>query len=135
MSEDDDEDYEQTPIDVVMEQTRIYIQQLRGIIEHIKNAKEPEDRLGLASELSFSLNAMMISIKSWGSWLNNIADLSTMTKEELGPSYKAIKQMAIDFVKIDLDITEKKLMEAKIKLDKTAKKTRPRESAKKPYVT
>jgi len=38
-------------------------------------------------------------------------------------------------VKIDLDITEKKLMEAKIKLDKTAKKTRPRESAKKPYVT
>jgi len=58
-----------------------------------------------------------------------------MTKEELGPSYKTIKQMAIDFVKIDLDITEKKLMEAKIKLDKTAKKTRPRESAKKPYVT
>lgn len=131
----EDEDYEPDSIDIVMEQTRVYILQLRGIIEHIQKTKEPEDRLGLAAALSFSLNAMMISIKSWGSWLNNIADLATMTKEELGPPYKTIKQMAIDFVKIDLEITEKKLMEAKIKLDKTAKKPKPHESAKKPYVT
>lgn len=136
MSEDEtEEEYEQNSTETMMNQTKVYIQQVLAMAEHIKNAKEQEDRLGIASELTYCLNAMMISIKGWGSWLNSVLTLSTMSKEDLETSYKGIKQIAIDFLNIDAKITEKKLVEAKVQMDKLVKKTKSHESAKKPYVT
>jgi hypothetical protein len=58
-----------------------------------------------------------------------------MSKEDLETSYKGIKQIAIDFLNIDAKITEKKLVEAKVQMDKLVKKTKSHESSKKPYVT
>lgn len=109
-------------IDDLVNQTAGYVTTLQNIIEHIKSAKSPEDRLGFAAELSFCLNGMLLSIKGWSAWLNNIQTLSTLNIEDLKHIYNDIKEISISFLKVDIDITKKKLDETKTKIGNLQKK-------------
>ena len=68
---DEEEEIDVTSIttDALVNQTTHYIKSLKEMIEHIKTAKIPEDRLAVATELAYCLNAVMMSIKGWGAGL------------------------------------------------------------------
>lgn len=108
-------------IEEMMSQTASYIVNMKAVIDHINTVKKPEDRLGLAAELSFCLNGMLLSIKGWGSWINNIQTLSTLTIEDLNKIYLLVKEISLQFLKIDIDITSKKLIETREKVEKDPK--------------
>lgn len=105
-------------IDELVTQTDNYVTSMQAMIAHIKNAKNPEDRLGYASELTFCFNSMLVSIKGWSAWINNIQTLCTLDIEELKEVYNNVKEIAVAFLTIDLKITEKKLKETKAKVEK-----------------
>jgi len=93
--------------DTLVQQTEKYIKALELSIKRIKKAN-PEDRLDFAFEFSKCLNAMSFSIGYWKSWIENITALNQLKLEDWKLIYPKIKQLAVDFLSVDLEITKNK---------------------------
>lgn len=62
---------------------------------------------------------MLISIRGWADWLNDLSKLRFLSVEELDGIFTKIKSLSVPFIKIDVDITNKKIVEAKMQLVET----------------
>lgn len=70
-------------------------------------SKQNKDRLDLINLLTTSLRAMERSIMGWFQWTLNPGIMGQFTKEELEEITKMIKQMAEEFIKYDMEVTDK----------------------------
>ena len=98
-----------------------YVKILSKLIKHLEKAK-PKDRLEYAVEITSCLNSLLVSVKGWKQWLTNLDTLQTLTMEDFKQFYPKMVETTIDFLKIDMEITKKKIDEAIVKYDKTKKK-------------
>jgi len=97
-----------------------YVKTLSNLIKHLEKAK-PKDRLDYAVEITNCLNAMLISVKGWKQWLTNLDTLQTLKMEDFQQVYPEMVKTTIDFLKIDMKVTKKKIDEAIVKYDKAKK--------------
>ena len=116
--------------DELVKQTEKYIGVLEKSIIQIKNAK-PDDRLDYAFEFSKCLNAMEFSIKYWKNWIENLTALIQLKVEDWKFVYPKIKNLAVDFLTVDLEITKTKTKDF---IDKQ-KKRKKQKKEKEPYVS
>jgi len=70
-------------------------------------AKQEKDRLDLINLLTASLRAMERSIMGWFQWVLNPSIMGQFSKEELEEISENIKRMAEEFVKYDIEVTDK----------------------------
>lgn len=104
-----------------MESTRLYVENLRKIIKSLEKDK-PKDRLEYATSTAKCFNSVLMSIKGWSEWMSHLEMLNTLTLEDFQTAYPKIKQATIDFLKIDIETTSKKLVEATVKLKTNKRK-------------
>lgn len=95
-----------------------YVQVLEEYIKSIEKL-EPKDRLDYGFAIAECLNGMLISIRGWADWLNDLSKLRFLSVEELDGIFTKIKSLSVPFIKIDVDITNKKIVEAKMQLVET----------------
>jgi len=53
--------------------------------------------------------ALARSVKGWDEWLRNPQIMAQLTEEELREVYEKFKPIAINFLELDIWITEKKM--------------------------
>jgi len=98
-----------------------YVKILSNLIKSLGKAK-PKDRLEYIVELNACLNALTVSVKGWKQWLTNLDTLQTLTMEDFQQFYPEMIEATIRFLKMDIEVTNKKISEAVIKYEKTKKK-------------
>lgn len=118
---------------VFIVQTKDYIKMLSLLIKKIEAGK-PKDRMDYAVELAKCLNGALVSINGWGQWINNLQRLNALTIDDFKTVYPKMKKPIIELLKVDLEITKKKLMEATIKLEKRKKPKKRKEKSKETYI-
>jgi len=69
--------------------------------------KEDKDRLDLVQSIRFSLYALHRSILGWLNWVNNPDIMASFKREELDAMNKTLTSFVEDFLKYDVEITEK----------------------------
>ena len=69
--------------------------------------KEDKDRLDFVQSIRFSLYALHRSILGWLNWVNNPDIMASFKREELDAMNKALTSFVEDFLKYDVEITEK----------------------------
>lgn len=116
-----------------MEKTELYIKLLGHFIETINKVK-PKDRLEYAFAISQLLSGVLTSIKGWQQWMNDLEKINTLSMEDFKEIYPELKKTTIKFLEIDIDITKKKLKEAKSYYKKIKKKSKKSEK-KETYVS
>lgn len=102
-------------------QTKDYIKMLSQLIKQIEKAK-PKDRMEYAVAVAKCLNSALVSIKGWGTWINDLERLNALTIEDFKTVYPKIRKSIIQFLKVDIEITKKKLVEASLKRKKKQRK-------------
>jgi hypothetical protein len=70
-------------------------------------SKKDKDRLDLINLLTASLRAMERSIMGWFQWVLNPSIMGQFSKEELEEVSENIRRMAEEFVKYDVEVTER----------------------------
>lgn len=110
--------------------TEQYVKQLKTYIDVIKDDK-PKDRVEFAIAVAHCLNGMSISVKGWASWLNHLDQLNQLKLDELEDIHPKVRKIALEFLQIDVEITQKKLDDAK----KTVEELKRKKSKQKPYVS
>lgn len=70
-------------------------------------SKQDKDRLDLINLLTASLRAMERSIMGWFQWVLNPGIMGQFTKEELEEISENIRRMAEEFVKYDVEVTDR----------------------------
>jgi len=70
-------------------------------------SKQDKDRLDLINLLTASLRAMERSIMGWFQWVLNPSIMGQFSKEELEEISENIRRMAEEFVKYDIEITDR----------------------------
>lgn len=90
--------------------TKEYIKTLSKFINKIKKAK-PEDRMDYAFEVAQCLNALLLSVKGWEEWTHNLTKLHALSMEDYKEVYPKMRKSTIDFLKVDIEITKKKLIQ------------------------
>lgn len=105
----------------VFETTKNYIKMLSKLVTSLQKAK-PKDRLDYSVEITNCLNAVMITVKGWNAWLTNLESLKVLSLEDLQQAYPKLLKTSIAFLKIDIEITKKKLLEATTKYSKQKQK-------------
>jgi len=98
-----------------------YVKILSNLIKSLGKAK-PKDRLEYAVELNACLNALTVSVKGWKQWLTNLDTLQTLTMKDFQQFYPEMVEATIRFLKMDMEVTNKKIDEAVIKYEKKQKK-------------
>ena len=69
--------------------------------------KKEKDRLDLVQSMRFSLYALHRSILGWLNWVNNPDIMASFKHDELDEMNKKITNFVEDFLKYDVQITEK----------------------------
>jgi hypothetical protein len=69
--------------------------------------KEERDRLDLVQSMRFSLYALHRSILGWLNWVNNPDIMASFKREELDEMNKTLINYVEEFIKYDVQITEK----------------------------
>ena len=79
------------------------------ILEQIQNltSKKDKDRLELIQSMRFSLYALHRSILGWLNWVNNPDIMVSFKHEELEEMNKRLAGFIEEFVKYDMEVTEK----------------------------
>jgi len=116
--------------------TKFYIKMLSDLIEKLGEA-DPKDRMDYALEVTRCLNGIIISVKGWQAWISNIEQLHGLQLKDYKAFYPKMRGAVIDFLKLDLEVTKKKLIEATVFYRKLTKKVK-KSKKKKPdstYVT
>jgi len=86
-----------------------WIQSCQKILEKIKDLEKTDDkdRLEYVRSIRFMLGALQRSIIGWMQWVNNPDIMTRFTKEELSEINKRIAEFTRDFIKYDMEITQK----------------------------
>ena len=69
--------------------------------------KKDKDRLALVQSMRFSLYALHRSILGWLNWVNNPDIMASFKQEELDGMNKMLTNFVEDFLKYDVQVTEK----------------------------
>lgn len=93
-------------------ETKIYVEMISNMIVRFEKAK-PKDRLEYGLEITRCLRGMLISIKGWKSWIDNLEALNALNIKDFEDFYPKLRKIAVEFLKLDVEITERKLKEAK----------------------
>lgn len=101
-----------------IESVKKYIEVMEHNIKLIEEAK-PEDRLSYVKECVICIQVLNVSLKGWAGWLGNLSITEKFTLEELKELYPRMKQLVIDFVKLDMEATKKKTDEEEKKSPKS----------------
>lgn len=128
----EDEEDQESQVNGQIRATENYVDSLKGYVNVIKE-DAPKDRVEFAIAVARCLNGMGISVKGWASWLNNLTYLNQLTLEEFIEFYPKIRKVALEFIQIDIDVTQKKITDAKKIVVAQSKK--PSNSKGKPYVS
>lgn len=78
------------------------IKQLRQLME-----TPEQDRLELVRVMRFAFGALGTSLAGWMQWINSPEIMSSFTQEELQEMTKTITEMVEQFIKYDIEITDK----------------------------
>lgn len=113
-----------------MQKTKQYIQIIGKLIKQIEKA-EPVDRLEYATATAFLLSALNSSIGGWGHWMKSLEYINSLTMKDWKETYPKMAKLTIEWLKVDLNITKKKVKDATIKFKKFKKKLRKRTRVKK----
>ena len=86
-----------------------WVETCERILEQIQNlsAKKDKDRLDLIQSMRFSLYALHRSILGWLNWVNNPDIMVSFKHEELEEINKRLAGFIEEFVKYDMEVTEK----------------------------
>jgi len=117
----------------VFEPTRSYVKMLSKLIKSLQKAK-PKDRLDYSVEITKCLNAILVSVKGWNAWLTNLEALKVLSLEDLQQAYPKLLETSIAFLKIDVEVTKKKLLEASVKYNENKQKHKSKDY-REPYVS
>lgn len=101
-----------------IESVKKYIEVMEYNIRLLEEAK-PEDRLSYIKECVMCIQVLNVSLKGWASWLGNFSVTEKFTLSELEELYPKMKQLVIDFVKLDIEATKKKTDEEEKKSPKS----------------
>jgi len=85
-----------------------WVDETKQILTIIKE-QNPKDRLEYVSSLVDLNMALARSVKGWDEWLRNPQIMAQLTEEELREVYEKFKPIAINFLELDIWITEKKM--------------------------
>ena len=79
------------------------------ILEQIEKMaeKKDKDRLDVVQSMRFSLYALHRSILGWLNWVNNPDIMVSFNAEELEAMNNKLKSFIEDFIKYDIEITQK----------------------------
>jgi len=79
------------------------------ILEQMRkfSEKEDKDRLDLVQAMRFSLYALHRSILGWLNWVSNPDIMASFKCEELDEMNKMLTNFVGDFLKYDVEVTEK----------------------------
>ena len=66
---------------------------------------KPKDRLETCGEIGRCVDAIRGSVAGWINWLSNPGLMSNFTEDELAEVFKRMRQVAVDFLNLDLDAT------------------------------
>jgi hypothetical protein len=102
----------------VIENTKKYIEIMEHNIKLLEDAT-PEDRLSYVKECIICVQVLNVSLKGWAGWLGNFSITEKFTLDELKELYPKMKQLVIDFVKLDIEATKKKTDEEEKKITKS----------------
>jgi hypothetical protein len=86
-----------------------WVETCERILEQIQNltSKKDKDRLELIQSMRFSLYALHRSILGWLNWVNNPDIMVSFKHEELEEMNKRLAGFIEEFVKYDMEVTEK----------------------------
>ena len=118
---------------VFLIQTRDYIKVLSRIVKNLEAAK-PKDRMEYAVEIARCLNGALMSMKGWECWIGNLERLNALTIDDFKDVYPKMRKAIIDLLKVDLEITKKKTLEATIKYNKRKKQKKEKPKEKETYI-
>jgi len=110
--------------------TKIYIEMLSNMIGRLEKAK-PKDRLEYGLEITRCLRGMLISIKGWKSWIDNLETLNALNMKDFEDFYPKLRKTAVEFLKLDVEVTERKLKEAKELYQKRTKQFKKKKKQEK----
>jgi len=115
MSEEEDE--EEESMDLVEQSifnTEQYVEIQRKNRETLEKTN-PKDRLEYAKEMLLCFQVLAMSVKGWLNWLSNYNTINELSLEEMTEIYPEIRKVVLKFIDIDIEITKKKIGEAKVK--------------------
>lgn len=112
-----------------IEANRKFIRLIKETIEYIEEQK-PDDRLSYALGIENIINAMMASTKGWQKWCN-LRQMDNMKKEELEEYYPRMKKVVIEWLKIDMEVTEAKTKQIEDDLKKESEEDKSKTRTKK----
>ena len=86
-----------------------WIETCQKILEQIErmSQKKDKDRLDLIQSMRFSLYALHRSILGWLNWINNPDIMVTFSQKELEEMNKKLTEFITEFIKYDMEVTEK----------------------------
>jgi hypothetical protein len=86
-----------------------WVETCATILEQIQkmSEKKDKDRLDVVQSMRFSLYALHRSILGWLNWVNNPDIMVSFNHEELEAMNKKIVGFIEDFIKYDIEVTEK----------------------------
>jgi hypothetical protein len=86
-----------------------WVETCARILEQIQKMSEKtdKDRLDIIQSMRFSLYALHRSILGWLNWVNNPDIMVSFNQEELESMNKKITSFIEDFIKYDMEVTEK----------------------------
>jgi len=111
----------QSEAERMTETTKQYINAMEQLAKKIERTK-PRDRLEYSVATAFLLNAIGSSIKGWDSWMSSLDSINSLSLADWKESYPKMSKLAVKWIRLDLHITKKKMVEATIKLKELKKK-------------
>lgn len=81
-------------------------------IEQVAASKEeiikmdPKDRLSIAAAIIQLHAALVSSMKGWAAWLGNLPTINQLNEEELKETFEVYKKLTIEFLDLDLKMSQ-----------------------------
>lgn len=113
--------------------TKQYIRIIEHITKKIEKFK-PKDRLNYAISTAFLLNALKSSIGGWKQWMDSLENIGTMTMKDWEEIYPQMVKISTNWLKLDIQITKKKIVEAAVKLKESKNKLKKGKKTTTTYV-
>ncbi|MCS7119870.1 MAG: DUF2153 family protein [Nitrososphaerota archaeon] len=86
-----------------------WIQTCERILDQIRrfSEKKDKDRLDLVQSMRFALYALHRSLLGWLNWVNNPDIMASFNREELEEMNKKLTEFIEEFIKYDIQVTER----------------------------
>lgn len=110
-----------------------HVEMCQYAIDKINELSNPKDRMESAVLLEYIVNFLNASIKGWKQWCT-LNGMNIITEEEFKELLPKMKNIAIEWLKIDKRITNAKTKEMEKKLEDFTSKSKTKKSEKKKYI-